>query len=84
MGATMADTQQTSAMSIPGRPLGMKLDTLSPPRLDTIKSGTPAHIMSPVNQNGSFEFDRVIKSGNVVKRTRKTKVRSSVRRCDVV
>ncbi len=32
---------------------------------------------SPVNQNGSFEFDRVLKSGYVQKRTRKTKVRSS-------
>lgn len=29
---------------------------------------------SPVNQNGSFEFDRVIKSGYVHKRTSKTKV----------
>ncbi|KAG9243699.1 hypothetical protein BJ878DRAFT_509489 [Calycina marina] len=28
---------------------------------------------SPVNQNGSFEFDRVLKSGYVHKRTRKTK-----------
>jgi hypothetical protein len=31
-------------------------------------------VMSPVNQNGSFEFDRVLKSGFVQKRTRKTKV----------
>lgn len=31
-------------------------------------------IFSPVNQNGSFEFDRVLKSGEVLKRTRKTKV----------
>lgn len=30
---------------------------------------------SPVNQNGSFEFDRVLKNGEVYKRTRKTKVR---------
>jgi hypothetical protein len=30
--------------------------------------------MSPVTQNGSFEFDRIIKSGQVLKRTRKTKV----------
>lgn len=30
-------------------------------------------VMSPVNQNGSFEFDRVLKSGFVQKRTRKTK-----------
>ena len=29
---------------------------------------------SPVNQNGSFAFDRVLKSGQVNKRTRKTKV----------
>ena len=29
---------------------------------------------SPVNQNGSFAFDRVLKSGEVQKRTRKTKV----------
>ncbi|KAI5210998.1 PH-domain-containing protein [Aureobasidium subglaciale] len=28
---------------------------------------------SPVNQNGSFEFDRIIKSGQLSKRTRKTK-----------
>jgi hypothetical protein len=32
---------------------------------------------SPVNQNGSFEFDRVIKSGYVQKRTQKTKVESA-------
>ncbi|MCJ1478819.1 hypothetical protein MMC13_007503 [Lambiella insularis] len=31
-------------------------------------------VFSPVNQNGSFEFDRVLKSGDVYKRTRKTKV----------
>ncbi|KAL9129944.1 MAG: hypothetical protein Q9217_001746 [Psora testacea] len=31
-------------------------------------------IFSPVNQNGSFAFDRVLKSGEVHKRTRKTKV----------
>ncbi|KYG47680.1 hypothetical protein M433DRAFT_40198, partial [Acidomyces richmondensis BFW] len=29
--------------------------------------------LSPVTQNGSFEFDRIIKSGEVNKRTRKTK-----------
>lgn len=30
---------------------------------------------SPVNQNGSFDFDRVLKSGDVNKRSRRTKVR---------
>ena len=33
-------------------------------------------VFSPINQNGSFEFDRVLKSGEVYKRSRKTKVRS--------
>lgn len=31
-------------------------------------------VYTPVNQNGSFEFDRVLKSGYVHKRTQKTKV----------
>ncbi|MCJ1275080.1 hypothetical protein MMC21_002880 [Puttea exsequens] len=30
-------------------------------------------IFSPVNQNGSFAFDQILKSGQVLKRTRKTK-----------
>lgn len=34
--------------------------------------------LSPVAQNGSFEFDRIIKEGEVSKRTRKTKVSLSV------
>ena len=29
---------------------------------------------SPVTQNGSFECDRIIKAGRVMKRTKKTKV----------
>lgn len=33
---------------------------------------------SPVNQNGSFEFDRVLKCGYVEKRTRKTKAWKSI------
>lgn len=32
-------------------------------------------VFSPVNQNGSYECDRVLKSGFVQKRTRKTKVK---------
>lgn len=38
-----------------------------------------ADAYSPVNQNGSFEFDRVIKSGYVQKRTQKTKVRPTLK-----
>jgi len=37
-------------------------------------SGLTLDTHSPVTQNGSFEFDRIIKSGEVLKRTRKTKV----------
>ncbi|KAK8041841.1 PH domain-containing protein [Apiospora rasikravindrae] len=33
---------------------------------------------SPVNQNGSFEFDRVLKAGQVQRRTQKTKAWKSV------
>jgi hypothetical protein len=33
-------------------------------------------VFSPVNENGSFEFDRVLKCGEIHKRTRKTKVGS--------
>lgn len=33
---------------------------------------------APVNQNGSFEADRVLKSGYVQKRTQKTKVRMDI------
>lgn len=39
-----------------------------------MRSRLPPDAFSPVNQNGSFEFDRVIKSGYVQKRTQKTKV----------
>lgn len=35
---------------------------------------TPLDTLSPVTQYGSFEFDRIIKQGEVHKRTRKTKV----------
>jgi hypothetical protein len=56
----------------------LKLDLTTPP------SSLPSHIRtrlvtgalgvsSPVNQNGSFDFDRIIKSASILKRTRKTK-----------
>lgn len=36
--------------------------------------GLSVDTTSPVTQNGSYEFDRIIKAGEVLKRTRKTKV----------
>lgn len=71
-------TSQPSRTSMSTRQLshvGMKIE---PPQS---RSSEAMHnnklqldVISPVNQNGSFEFDRVVKSGTVLKRTRKTKV----------
>ncbi|KAL2260741.1 hypothetical protein VTK26DRAFT_5160 [Humicola hyalothermophila] len=49
--------------------------TVSPPTTTTAPrtSRLAVDTYSPVNQNGCFEFDRVIKSGYVQKRTQKTK-----------
>lgn len=46
-----------------------------PPAIGTSRLVGEARIdtFSPVNQNGSFEFDRVLRSGEVYKRTKKTK-----------
>jgi hypothetical protein len=45
------------------------------PTDNTVTRSRPSLVaFSPVNQNGSFEFDRVIKSGYVQKRTQTTKV----------
>ncbi|KAF2201377.1 PH domain-like protein [Delitschia confertaspora ATCC 74209] len=69
---------QTPSKPIPIRapaPLNTALNTpRQQPRVEAIKTdqGSLA-VLSPVNQNGSFEFDRVIKSGTALKRTRKTK-----------
>ena len=50
-----------------------KLDVSPRPR-----SHSNVDAFSPVNNDGCFEFDRVIKSGYVQKRTQKTKVRSGL------
>jgi hypothetical protein len=64
----------------PGRQFPSPLSTaLSRPFTKGCHSSRNIHLgldtFSPVNQNGSFEFDRVLKCGTVQKRTRKTKVR---------
>ncbi|KAK5988814.1 putative PH domain-containing PB16A4.02c-like protein [Cladobotryum mycophilum] len=69
----------------------LQLETRRPPEsLSTHGNGTtdtalnrhsrlvPLDTVTPVNQNGCFEFDRVIKSGYVQKRTRRTKTWKSV------
>ncbi|ORY15237.1 hypothetical protein BCR34DRAFT_585142 [Clohesyomyces aquaticus] len=59
---------RTPSKPIPIRPLaptGMKIETpLHDARVETIKNTHAGMaVLSPVNQNGSFEFDRVIKAG---------------------
>ncbi|KAF2486179.1 hypothetical protein BDY17DRAFT_241359, partial [Neohortaea acidophila] len=66
----MADTAAPSRpRDIP--PTGLNLP---PPSLQPYRHGLSAYdTLSPVAQNGSFDFDRIIKEGQVSKRTRHTK-----------
>lgn len=61
-----ADEQTSRAIPVPQQTKPLEARSRSRLAVDTF---------SPVNQNGSFEFDRVLKSGYVQKRTQKTKVR---------
>ncbi|OTB00119.1 hypothetical protein M426DRAFT_243908 [Hypoxylon sp. CI-4A] len=76
----------TTTTTIPGR--GATL-TISPSTamaapapantpLNRIRNELAPPASSPVNQNGSFDYDRVLKSGYVQKRTQKTKAWKSV------
>lgn len=70
MAATpaMADAAQT-----PSKPIAIRrLHQPAQPQIQP--SSTSSGVMSPVNQNGCYEFDRIIKAGNVLKRTRRTRV----------
>ncbi|KAB8296054.1 hypothetical protein EYC80_008862 [Monilinia laxa] len=84
-GIIMAEAQQPSIpqsqpQAIPGRDTAIQIPTALAATLPPSSSASrirSSHLaldtFSPVNQNGSFEFDRVLKSGFVQKRTRKTK-----------
>ncbi|KAF3064665.1 putative PH domain-containing protein PB16A4.02c [Daldinia childiae] len=50
----------------------------NPSQINRLRNQFAVPMASPVNQNGSFEFDRVLKSGYVQKRTQKTKTWKSV------
>jgi hypothetical protein len=67
--------------TIPEQTTGLEMpppSSISVPAQSSVTKTLKGHLnldtFSPVNQNGSFEFDRVLKSGYVQKRTRKTKV----------
>ncbi|KAI1822947.1 PH-domain-containing protein [Xylaria intraflava] len=81
---TMAETATqcsppTTGASLPGRrpTVAIPATSIAFPinnAVNKLRSQLAFSISSPVNQNGSFEFDRVIKSGYVQKRTQRTKV----------
>ncbi|KAH6654340.1 hypothetical protein BKA67DRAFT_658644 [Truncatella angustata] len=85
MAATLSSTAgdvPSQATKLPKR--GAKLTipaaaaSLSANITSRLRNQLPVSSPSPVNQNGSFEFDRVIKAGYVQKRTQKTKTWKSV------
>ncbi|KAL2018928.1 hypothetical protein VTK56DRAFT_10295 [Thermocarpiscus australiensis] len=78
----MAEVQtQLATLSINDTPRDCRADVEGPQSVPSPPQPTAARLrsrlaldpFSPVNQNGSFEFDRVLKSGYVQKRTQKTK-----------
>lgn len=79
----MADVAQTShtqpkpvaasSLAIPPTP-SLAIPDSATPAQRARQHGLSLDTFSPVTQYGSYEFDRIIKSGEVHKRTRKTKV----------
>lgn len=83
----MADVQSRPATLAAANPIKRASLSMPPTSIVLPPSTNPAsrfknqHSLdsySPVNQNGSFEFDRVIKSGYLQKRTQKTKTWKSI------
>ncbi|KAI1854802.1 hypothetical protein JX265_002441 [Neoarthrinium moseri] len=76
------ELRPSSATKIPGRGARITIPTnaaaLSSSVTSRLRHQLGLTTPSPVNQNGSFEFDRVIKSGYVQKRTQKTKAWKTV------
>ena len=68
----MADVAAPRSIPLRG-PTGAPVQSTT---LEGIRKGghLSLDIASPVTQNGSFEFDRVLKSGELLKRNKKTKV----------
>ncbi|KAK4505654.1 hypothetical protein PRZ48_003619 [Zasmidium cellare] len=62
----------TSSLAVPPTPSLAIPDSLTPAQRAR-QNGLSLDTFSPVTQYGSYEFDRIIKSGEVHKRTRKTK-----------
>jgi hypothetical protein len=65
-----AQPERSANITIPPNSISLPTDNFSA----RLRNRLVLDTFSPVNQNGSFEFDRVIKCGYVQKRTQKTKV----------
>lgn len=74
LSATSQQTERSANITIP--PTSISLPPPNPAL--RFKNHVSLDSYSPVNQNGSFEFDRVIKSGYLQKRTTKTKTWKSI------
>lgn len=78
----MAEVQASPVATLANRPNQRPSPNIPPTTISLPTPNVAARFMnqhsldsySPVNQNGSFEFDRVIKSGYLQKRTQKTKI----------
>ncbi|KAH8673825.1 PH domain-containing protein [Xylariales sp. PMI_506] len=80
---TQVESPALTAAKLPGRGARIAIPSLSGimapnPITSRLRTQLGLGAASPVNQNGSFEFDRVIKSGYVQKRTQKTKTWKTV------
>ena len=74
----MASTSESTVHQRPEPPptrITLPRQVLSPPAVAPHQDHKPGHhnldTFSPVNQNGSFEFDRVLKSGRIHRRIKK-------------
>lgn len=83
----MANVQAKPSSLATGQPIEHSANITIPPTSISLPAPNPTlrfknqvslESYSPVNQNGSFEFDRVIKSGYLQKRTTKTKIWKSI------
>jgi hypothetical protein len=74
MAEDLHDTPSPAVALHHSQPSAIPLAPMKIPNGPREQRGLVLDSFSPVNQNGSFEFDRVLKLGQVHKRTRKTKV----------
>lgn len=70
---THTQRQPVPSLAVPPTP-SLAIPSSVTPAQKARQQGLSLDTLSPVTQYGSYEFDRIIKAGEVHKRTRKTKV----------